>query len=114
MDNFKIVGREGHNMVRTITEAIYTRVNNPALNKDTGKYNLPYIWDKVLHSPQDMRFQSKTYNNMHVHNNSAASIIKRQQQSVMHAYNISSAYIIKLYRTTFIINSCGKTFSLQT
>ena len=43
----------------------------------------------------DVRFQNKTNNNMH-------------------AYNISVAHIIKLYRTTFIINSNGRTFCIQT
>ena len=35
-------------MARIIKEAIYIRFNNPTLNKNTGKYNLPHIWDKVL------------------------------------------------------------------
>ena len=28
-------------------EAIYIRVNNPIINKNIGKDNLPQIWDKV-------------------------------------------------------------------
>ena len=35
-------------MDRAIKEAIYIRVNNPILNRNIGKYNLPHIWDKVL------------------------------------------------------------------
>ena len=38
VENFKIIGREGHNMVRAVKEAIYLRVNNPKLNRNTGKY----------------------------------------------------------------------------
>ena len=28
--------------------AIFIRVNNPTLNRITGKFNLPNIWDRVL------------------------------------------------------------------
>ena len=32
VENFKIIGREGHNMARAIKEAIYLTGNNPTLN----------------------------------------------------------------------------------
>ena len=38
LDNFSIVGREGHNLMRLIKEAIYIRVNNPFLNRNIGIY----------------------------------------------------------------------------
>ena len=50
VENFKIIGREGHGMARIIKEAIYVRVNNPTLNRNIGKYKLPHIWDMVLFS----------------------------------------------------------------
>ena len=43
VDNLKIIGREGHNMARTIKEAIYIRVNSPTLNKNIGKYNVLHL-----------------------------------------------------------------------
>ena len=49
VENFKIIGREGHNMARAIKEALYIRVSNPTLNGNIGKYNLPHLWDRVLH-----------------------------------------------------------------
>ena len=55
VENFKIIGREGHNMARAIKEAIYIRVNNPTLNRNIGKYNLPHIWDKVLFSIPELK-----------------------------------------------------------
>ena len=55
MDNFKIKGREVHNMVRAIKEAIYIRVNNPTLNRNVGKYSLPHIWNKVLISISELK-----------------------------------------------------------
>ena len=47
-NNFKIIGREGHNLSRYIKESIFIRVNNPTLNNNVGKFNLPHIWDRVL------------------------------------------------------------------
>ena len=55
VENFKIIGREGHGMARTIKEDIYIRVNNPTLNRNIGKYNLPHIWDKVLFSILELK-----------------------------------------------------------
>ena len=47
-NNFKIIGREGHHMSMYIKESIFIRVNNPTLNNNIGKFNLPHIWDRVL------------------------------------------------------------------
>ena len=54
---FKIIGREGHGISRTIKEAIYIRVNNPTLNRNVGKYNLPHIWDKVLFTTPEVKIK---------------------------------------------------------
>ena len=43
IDNFSIVGIEDQNLMRTIKEALYIRVNNPFLNRNIGKYHLPHI-----------------------------------------------------------------------
>ena len=55
VENFIIIGRKGDGMARTIKEAIYIRVNNPTLNRNIGKYNLPHIWDKVLFSIPELK-----------------------------------------------------------
>ena len=55
MDNFKILGREENNMARTIQEAMFIRVNNPTLNKNIGKYNLPHIWDRILFTIPELK-----------------------------------------------------------
>ena len=47
-NNFQIIGREGHNLARNIKESIYIKVDNPTLNNNIGKFNLPHIWDSVL------------------------------------------------------------------
>ena len=48
INNFKIVGREDLNQMRTIKEAIYIGVNDLSLNRNVGKYHLPHVWDEVL------------------------------------------------------------------
>ena len=57
MENFKIIGREGHGISRTTKEAIYIRVNNPTLNRNVGKYNLPHIWDKFLFATPELKIK---------------------------------------------------------
>ena len=42
------MGREDQDLMRTIKEALYIRVNNPSLKRNIGKYHLPHIWDEVL------------------------------------------------------------------
>ena len=48
VDSFSIVGREVHGITRTIKEAILIRVNDPSLNKNLGRFQLPNIWDEIL------------------------------------------------------------------
>ena len=48
IENFEIVGREDQNLIRTIKQALYIRVNDPSLNRNIGKYHLPHMWDEVL------------------------------------------------------------------
>ena len=46
--NFQIIGREGHCLARNIKESIFISIKNPTLNKNSGKFNLSHIWDRVL------------------------------------------------------------------
>ena len=48
LENFSIVERKDQNIARTIKEAILIRVNDPSLNRNIGKFQLPHIWDEVL------------------------------------------------------------------
>ena len=57
IQNFSIVGREDQNLIRTIKEAIYIRVNNPSLNRNIGKYHLPHIWDEVLNNIPELKLK---------------------------------------------------------
>ena len=33
------------------------KVNNPTLNRNVGKYNLPHIWDKVLFTTPELKIK---------------------------------------------------------
>ena len=44
-----------HSMARVVKEAMYRRVNNPTLNRNIGKYNLPHLWDGILHSIPELK-----------------------------------------------------------
>ena len=57
IDNFSIVGREDQNLIRTIKEAQYIRVNNTSLNRNIGKYHLPHIWDEVLFNTSELKLK---------------------------------------------------------
>ena len=57
LDNFSIVGREEQNLMRTIKEALYIRLNNPSLNRNIGKYHLPHIWDEVLLNTSELKIK---------------------------------------------------------
>ena len=57
LENFSIVGREEQNLMRAIKEALYIRVNNPSLNRNIGKYNLPHIWDEVLYNTSELKLK---------------------------------------------------------
>ena len=46
--NFQIIVREGHDIARTIKGSIYIGINNPTLSRNTGKFNVHYIWDRVF------------------------------------------------------------------
>ena len=57
LENFSIVGREEQNLMRTIKEALYIKVNNPSLDRIIGKYHLPHIWDEVLFNTSEFKLK---------------------------------------------------------
>ena len=57
INNFKIIGREDLNQIGTIKEAMYIRVNDPSLNRNVGKYHLPYVWDEVLVNTSELKLK---------------------------------------------------------
>ena len=57
LDNFSIVGREDQSITRTIKEAILIRINEPSLNGNIGKYQLPHVWNEVLFKSPELKFK---------------------------------------------------------
>ena len=57
LDNFSIVGRDDQSMTRLIREAMLIRVNDPSLNRNIGKYQLPHIWGEVLVRSPEMQLK---------------------------------------------------------
>ena len=47
-DNFSIIHKEVHGHSRTIKESMLIHVNDPTLNRNLGKYQLPHVWDSIL------------------------------------------------------------------
>ncbi len=47
-DNIKIVGSESNAFKRKVKEALFIKVNNPSLNQNIGKFNIPPIYDQLL------------------------------------------------------------------
>ena len=43
------------NLNKAIKEALFFRVNNPSLNRNIGKFNLPHIWDEVLFNTSELK-----------------------------------------------------------
>ena len=48
IENFSILGREDQNLTRTIKEVLYITADNPALNRNIGKFHLPHISELKL------------------------------------------------------------------
>ena len=57
LDHFSIVGGDDQSMTRAIREAMLIRVNDPSLNRNIGKYQLPHIWDEVLVKSPEMQLK---------------------------------------------------------
>ena len=81
-NNLNIIWREDYSLARTIKEAIYLRVNNPTLNRNTGKYNLNHIWDRVLFNTPGLKLDS-SQNQLHLHNNGQAQTNTANNQSLV-------------------------------
>ena len=47
-EQFNIVHKEVNSHSRTIKDAMFIHLQDPTLNRNLGKYQLPYIWDHLL------------------------------------------------------------------
>ena len=79
-ENFNIIGREDRDLVRTIKEAIYIRVNKPSVKRNVGKYHLSHLWDRVLFNTPGLKIDS-TQHPLHTHNNGLVQTIPTNNNS---------------------------------
>ena len=52
-----------------IKESLFIRINNPTLNRNMGKFNLPHIWDRVLLNTSGLNLKRHAQTVGHVHSN---------------------------------------------
>ena len=50
-------------LARNIIQSIYIRINNPTLNNNIGKFNLPHIWHRVLLNTKNLNLKRQVNNN---------------------------------------------------
>ena len=71
--NFSIMGRKDQNLLRTIKEALYIRVNNTSLNRNICKYHLWFIYRmRFCLTPQNSNYNKTDpsgYSICHIGNN---------------------------------------------
>ena len=48
LENTEVLAVEPKWFERGVKEAIYIRANKPSLNRDTGRYNLPSVWNNTI------------------------------------------------------------------
>ena len=82
MENFSKVGRKGHGFTRMI-ESIYIRVNNLALNRNIGKYNLPHIWDGVLINTPELQIKLQQEDPQHSQAHKTSLVLFRISRSYL-------------------------------
>ena len=54
-----------------IKESIFTRVNNPTLNRNIAKLNLPHIWDRVLFKTLGLNLKRHAHEVGHANSNNS-------------------------------------------
>ena len=70
-NNFQTIGRERHSLARNIKESIFIWVNNPTLNRNICKFNLPHIRDKVLLKTPGLNLKRNVQAVGHVNSNNS-------------------------------------------
>ena len=60
-----------YNLARDIEESIFIRVNNPTLNRNIGKFNIPHIWERVLLNTPGLNFKGHMQAVGHVNSNNS-------------------------------------------
>ena len=56
-EQFNIIHKEVNSLSRTIKEAMFIHVQDPTLNRNLGKYQLPHIWDHLLQASPTLQLK---------------------------------------------------------
>ena len=59
VEDFNIVGIKWNNFALTIKESIHIRVNNSTFIRNSGKYKLPLIWNRILFTTLELRIKNQ-------------------------------------------------------
>ena len=60
-EQFNIVHKEVNSHFRTIREAMFICMQDPTLNRDLGKYQLPHIWDHLLQASPTLQCKPSSH-----------------------------------------------------
>ena len=60
-EQFNIVHKEVNSHSRTIKEAMFICVQDPMLNSNLGKYQLPYIWEHLLQESPTLQHRPSSH-----------------------------------------------------
>ena len=60
-EQFNIVHKEVNSHSRTIKEAMFIHVQDPTLNRNLGKYQLPHIWDHLLYASPTLQCKPSSH-----------------------------------------------------
>ena len=60
-EQFSIVHKEVNSQSRTIKEAMFIWVQDPTLNRNLGKYQLPHIWDHLIMASPTLQCRPSNY-----------------------------------------------------
>ena len=81
VEDFIIVGSEGHNLAKAIKESVFIRVNNPTLNESIGKYSLPHIWHSYIQHSRTQNQEPEVTSNAEDY---SSSICSRKYTGIEH------------------------------
>ena len=63
MNSFSIVHNEVNSNFRTSRRPVFIQVQDPTLNRNLGKYQVPHIWDHLLMASPNPAMQAFQHSN---------------------------------------------------
>ncbi len=57
-DNIEIIDTESNVIKKRIIESLYIKINDPELNRNVGKMDIPEVYDNVLREKGGLEFRT--------------------------------------------------------